>query len=44
MEPDSITPFFGISKELNLQFCFGYDPMEFAGTLRSIAEGDIDVA
>ena len=44
MEPDSITPFFGISKELNIQFCFGYDPMEFAGTLRSIAEGDIDVA
>ena len=44
MEPDSITPFFGISKELNLQFCFGYDPMEFAGTLRSIAEGEIDVA
>jgi threonine dehydrogenase-like Zn-dependent dehydrogenase len=43
MEPDSITPFFGISKELNIQFCFGYDPMEFAGTLRSIAEGEIDV-
>jgi threonine dehydrogenase-like Zn-dependent dehydrogenase len=44
MEPDSITPFFGISKELNIQFCFGYDPMEFAGTLQSIAEGAIDVA
>jgi threonine dehydrogenase-like Zn-dependent dehydrogenase len=44
MEPDSITPFFGISKELNVQFCFGYDPMEFAGTLRSIAEGALDVA
>ncbi len=44
MEPDSITPFYGISKELNIQFCFGYDPMEFAGTLRSIAEGEIDVA
>ena len=44
MEPDSITPFFGISKELNIQFCFGYDPNEFAGTLRSIAEGEIDVA
>jgi len=44
MEPDSITPFFGISKELNVQFCFGYDPMEFADTLQSIAEGAIDVS
>lgn len=44
MEPDTIRPFFGIGKELNLQFVLGYDPDEFAGTLRSIAEGDIDVA
>jgi threonine dehydrogenase-like Zn-dependent dehydrogenase len=44
MEPDSITPFFGISKELNIQFVLGYDPMEFAQSLRSIAEGEIDVA
>jgi threonine dehydrogenase-like Zn-dependent dehydrogenase len=44
MEPDAITPFWGISKELNIQFCFGYDPMEFAGTLHSIAEGEVDVA
>jgi len=44
MQPDSITPFFGIAKELNLQFVLGYDPMEFAGSLRSIAEGEIDVA
>ena len=43
MEPDSITPFFGISKELNLQFVLGYDPMEFGASLRSIAEGEIDV-
>ena len=43
MEHDTINPFFGISKELNVQFCLGYDPMEFAGTLRSIAEGEIDV-
>ena len=34
METDRINPFFGISKELNVQFCLGYDPMEFAGTLR----------
>jgi threonine dehydrogenase-like Zn-dependent dehydrogenase len=44
MQPDTITPFFGIAKELRMQFVLGYDPMEFAGTLRSIAEGDIDVA
>jgi threonine dehydrogenase-like Zn-dependent dehydrogenase len=44
MEHDQINPFFGISKELNIQFVLGYDPMEFAGTLRSIAEGELDVA
>jgi threonine dehydrogenase-like Zn-dependent dehydrogenase len=44
MQPDAITPFFGIAKELRMQFVLGYDPMEFAGSLRSIAEGDIDVA
>jgi threonine dehydrogenase-like Zn-dependent dehydrogenase len=44
MGRDTITPFFGIAKELNIQFVLGYDPMEFAGTLHSIAEGDIDVA
>ena len=26
MQPDTITPFFGISKELNVQFVLGYDP------------------
>jgi threonine dehydrogenase-like Zn-dependent dehydrogenase len=44
MEDDTINPFFGISKELNIQFALGYDPMEFAGSLKSIAEGEIDVA
>ena len=44
MQPDQINPFFAISKEINLQFVLGYDPMEFAGTLRSIAEGELDVA
>jgi threonine dehydrogenase-like Zn-dependent dehydrogenase len=43
MQPDAITPFFGIAKELNIQFVLGYDPMEFAACLRSIAEGEIDV-
>lgn len=43
MEPDRVMPFFGINKELNIQFALGYDPMEFADTLRSIAEGEVDV-
>ncbi len=43
MERDTITPFYGIPKELSVQFCFGYDPMEFAECLRSIAEGTLDV-
>jgi threonine dehydrogenase-like Zn-dependent dehydrogenase len=44
MEADGIHPFFGISKELSVQFCLGYDPMEFADTLRAIAEGELPVA
>ncbi len=44
METDRINPFFGISKELNVQFCLGYDPMEFNDTLRAIAEGELTVA
>jgi threonine dehydrogenase-like Zn-dependent dehydrogenase len=44
MQPDALTPMFGISKELNLQFVLGYTPEEFAASLRSIAEGAIDVA
>jgi threonine dehydrogenase-like Zn-dependent dehydrogenase len=44
MQADTINPFFGISKELNIQFVLGYDPMEFAECLRAIAEGDLPVA
>lgn len=44
MERDTITPFFGIGKELAMQFVLGYDPTEFTNSLRSIAEGEIDVA
>jgi threonine dehydrogenase-like Zn-dependent dehydrogenase len=44
MEQDAITPFFGIGKELNLQFVLGYTPEEFAASLGHIAEGRIDVA
>ena len=39
MEPDTIHPLRGISKELSLQFVLGYEPTEFATTLRHIAEG-----
>jgi threonine dehydrogenase-like Zn-dependent dehydrogenase len=42
MEPDRIEPFFGINKELNVQFVLGYTPEEFALTLTHLAEGKID--
>jgi len=41
MEEDRIEPLMAINKELNLQFCLGYSPEEFAATLQHIAEGDI---
>jgi 2-desacetyl-2-hydroxyethyl bacteriochlorophyllide A dehydrogenase len=44
MQPDTIRPMRAVTKELALQFVFGYDPMEFAETLRRIAEGEIDVS
>jgi threonine dehydrogenase-like Zn-dependent dehydrogenase len=44
MEEDRFRPFLGIVKELQLQFALGYTPEEFAGTLRAIAEGEIDTA
>ncbi|MGH3969550.1 MAG: zinc-binding dehydrogenase, partial [Mycobacterium sp.] len=43
MEPDTVHPLFAIAKEINVQFVLAYDPTEFAESLRSIAEGDIDV-
>jgi threonine dehydrogenase-like Zn-dependent dehydrogenase len=44
MQRDAITPFFGIGKELSLQFVLAYDPMEFAASLEAIADGRLDVA
>jgi hypothetical protein len=44
MEPDAITPLYAIGKELSVQFVLAYDPGEFGATLRSIAEGEIDVS
>ena len=43
MQPDSIRPMIAVAKELTIGFALGYDPAEFAGTLRSIAEGELDV-
>ncbi|HET6735667.1 zinc-binding dehydrogenase, partial [Mycobacterium sp.] len=43
MEPDTVMPFFGTAKEINVQFVLAYDPAEFAESLRAIAEGEIDV-
>jgi threonine dehydrogenase-like Zn-dependent dehydrogenase len=44
MEPDTVLPFFGTAKEINVQFVLAYDAAEFAESLRAITEGDIDVA
>jgi threonine dehydrogenase-like Zn-dependent dehydrogenase len=44
MERDAVTPFFACAKELDVRFSMAYDPMEFNGSLRSIAEGEIDVS
>jgi len=44
MEPDTVHPFFGITKEISMQFVFAYEPAEFAASLQAIAEGRIDVA
>src|SRR5262245_41531922 len=44
MEEDRLHPFVPITKELQLVFVLAYAPEEFAGTLRAIAEGEIDTA
>jgi threonine dehydrogenase-like Zn-dependent dehydrogenase len=43
MQPDTVRPMIAIGKELNLQFVLGYDPLEFAETLRRISEGELAV-
>jgi threonine dehydrogenase-like Zn-dependent dehydrogenase len=43
METDRFEPFFGIVKQLNLQFVLGYTHEEFAASLHNIAEGKVDV-
>lgn len=44
MQPDTVHPLYAAAKQINIQFVFGYDPTEFAESLRAIAEGEIDVA
>lgn len=44
MPPDTIHPFYGVVKELSIQYVFGYSAKEFAHTLRAIEAGQIDVA
>ncbi len=43
METDRFEPFFGIVKQLNVQFVLAYTAEEFAASLHHIAEGRIDV-
>jgi threonine dehydrogenase-like Zn-dependent dehydrogenase len=44
MESDTFHPFFAIAKEISVQFSLAYGPEEFAESLRSLAEGEIDVS
>jgi threonine dehydrogenase-like Zn-dependent dehydrogenase len=44
METDRIEPFFGIVKQLNVQFVLAYTAQEFAESLSHIAEGKVDVS
>ena len=44
MDTDTVHPFYGIAKEISVQFVLAYDPAEFTASLQAIAEGRIDVA
>jgi threonine dehydrogenase-like Zn-dependent dehydrogenase len=44
MQADSIHPMVALTKELGIQFAFGYDPIEFSASLQAIAEGVVDLA
>jgi threonine dehydrogenase-like Zn-dependent dehydrogenase len=39
MHPDSIEPFFAVTKEIEFRFSFGYTPAEYAATLERLAAG-----
>ena len=44
MDSDKIEPFFGILKQVNIQFVLAYTAQEFAESLHLIAEGKVDVS
>ena len=44
MEPDTIISYYGIAKELSIQFVVAYTLEEFANALTVIADGRIDVS
>ena len=44
MQPDTFRPLLAVIKELDLHFVYAYGPEEFTATLRSIAEGEVDVS
>jgi threonine dehydrogenase-like Zn-dependent dehydrogenase len=44
MESDRNEPMLGVMKELNVQYVLGYTPVEFASSLRLIADGKVDAA
>jgi threonine dehydrogenase-like Zn-dependent dehydrogenase len=43
MEADQFEPMFGVTKELNVQFAYGYTLDEYARCLRTIAEGQVPI-
>lgn len=43
-QPDSIMPFFGLVKELNIQFAMAYNRDDFETCVAMLAEGRIDVS
>ena len=43
-QPDSIMPFFGLVKELNIQFAMAYNRDDFETCIAMLGEGRIDVA
>jgi threonine dehydrogenase-like Zn-dependent dehydrogenase len=43
MERDTVQPLIALTKELSMQFTFGYDPLEFAACLEAIAAGNLDL-
>ncbi len=44
MQTDTLRPVLAQAKQLTIVFSFAYEPFEFADTLRTIAEGEIDVS